>query len=261
MASAWAFAALAATTRADDLGIDASKCLDPRMQVAQEFGNIFSRTVAFHVKGFDDLVKRVSGTAAYKVLEVSPQQVVLDTRGLFDGLQPASHEKYFIKDGGRTTLSNGHEQPLTDASGVSINPMLWGAPRGTLHVGDTWEVQIPIPWELGPAGKQTVKVVAIDPLNDGITLQREGASRGEFADDIKTLPLIKDRKTYRVDVTPSEAKWNGYTTFQRGMIMSDVLIVVRQITVTSKELGQSTGTERQYILLNATSPSLLNADN
>ena len=230
------------------------------MQAAQEFGNIFSRTVAFHVEGFDDLVKRVSGTAAYKVLEISPQQVTLDARGLFDGLQPASHKKYFIKDGGRTTVSDGRDRQLTDASGVSINPMLWGAPKGTLRVGDTWEVQLPIPWELGPTGKQTVKVVAIDPLNDGITLQREGAGGGEFADDIKTLPLIKDKQTYRVDVTPGEAKWNGYTTFQRGIIMSDVLIVVRQITVTSKELGQSTGTERQYILLNAASPSLLSTD-
>jgi hypothetical protein len=68
---------------------------------------------------------------------------------------------------------------------------------------------------------------------------------------------VKDKKTYTVDVATGKAKWSGYTTFRRGVILSDVLLVERTVTVTSKEMGQSSGTERQYILLNAMPPHQL----
>jgi hypothetical protein len=37
----------------------------------------------------------------------------------------------------------------------------------------------------------------------------------------------------------------------------EIITVERTVKVTSKELGQSSGTERQYILLNAAPPNLL----
>jgi hypothetical protein len=229
--------------------IEASKCLHTNVQVSQEIGNTFSRTIAFHITGFDDFVRRVSGTGAYKVLTVSPEEIVSDSSFLYDGA-PVSKGETAIKDDGRTICWKGKCSPATDASGVSMNPLLWGAPSGTLHLGQRWEVSIPIPWELGPAGKQLVKILSIDPKNDSITLERTGAGDGDTANEIKKLPLVKDKNTYTVDVSMGAAKWRGRTTFRNGIIVSDVLLVERAVTVNSKEFGQSTGTERQYILLN-----------
>jgi hypothetical protein len=243
-------------TKANDRSIDASRCLETKMDVSQEIGNVFSRTIAFQVNGFDPLVFRVSGTGIYKVEHVSPQEIVTDSTFLYDG-RPASRGETTIKDGGRTICWQGNCSVATDASGVSINPLLWGTPKGKLHVGQSWEVVINVPWELGPAGKETVKVISIDSSNDTITLERTGEGEGGSASEAKELHLVKDKTAYAVDVSTGRAKWDGLTTFRRGIILSDELLVERTVTVTSKELGQSSGVERQYILLNATQPDLL----
>jgi hypothetical protein len=255
-ASIGVFAALAATANASGKSIDASKCLETKMEGSREIGNVFSRTISFKIEGFDPFVKRVSGTGIYKVKQATPQQIVMDSSFLYDG-NPASTGETLIKDGGRMICWNGRCSAATDASGVSINPLLWGTPKGILHVGQSWEVEIADAWELGPAGKQVVKVISIDPANDTITLEREGAGDGDAVNEIKKLTLVKDKKSYSVEVVPGKVKWSGYTTFQRGVILSDVLVAERQVTVTSAEMGQSSGTERQYILLNATPPELL----
>ncbi|MGA3047661.1 MAG: hypothetical protein ABSD67_13600 [Terracidiphilus sp.] len=250
------FAVLGATVRASGDSIDASKCLDTGMEVSQEIGNVFSRTISFQINGFDPFVRRVSGTGIYKVQQATPQQIVMNSSFLYDGT-PASAGETTIKDSGRTICWKGKCSPATDASGVSINPLLWGAPKGKLHVGQSWDVEIADAWELGPAGKQVVKVISVDPANDTITLEREGAGDGDAVNEIKKLTLVKDKKSYSVEVVPGKVKWSGYTTFRRGVIMSDVLLAERQVTVTSPEMGQSSGTERQYILLNAAPPELL----
>ena len=174
------------------------------------------------------LALNIDGTGIYKVETVTPEQIVMSSSFLYDG-NPASSGETTVKNGGRTTCWKGDCSISTDASGVSINPLLWGAPTGKLHVGQTWEVAIGVPWELGPAGKQTVRVVSIDPSNDSITLEREGEGEGDALNEIKTLPLIKDKKTYTVQVKAARAKWSGYATFRRGVILSDVLFVERPV--------------------------------
>ena len=251
-----ALAALGVTAYASTGSIDASQCLETKMVVSQEIGNVFSRTISFQVNGFDPLVRRVSGTGIYKVEKVTPEQIVMNSSFLYDG-SPVSTGETTLKDEGRTICWKDSCSPSTDASGVSINPLFWGAPKGKLHVGQTWEVTIAIPWELGPGGKETVRVVSIDAANDSVTLERVGEGEGDAVNEIKKLPLVKDKKNYVVDVAAGKAKWSGYTTFRRGVILSDVLLVERQVTVTSTELGQSSGTERQYILLNSAPPGLL----
>jgi hypothetical protein len=254
--SSGVFSALAATSLASDKSIDASACLETKMQVSQEIGNVFSRTISFQIDGFDFYVRRVSGTGIYKVQEATSQQVVMGASFLYDGGTVSTGEN-IIKDGGRTLCWQGKCSPATDASGVSINPLFWGTPKGKLHVGQSWEVEITVPWELGPAGKQVVKVISLDPANDSITLEREGEGEGDSINEIKKLSLVKDKKTYMVDVSAGKAKWSGYTTFRRGVILSDVLMTERPVTVASAETGQNSGTERQYILLNAAPPELL----
>jgi hypothetical protein len=246
----------AASAYAGSHGIDASKCLETKVQVSEEIGNVFSRTISFRIDGFDPFVRRVSGTGIYKVESATPEQIVMSSSFLYDG-NPVSAGETTVKNGGRTVCWKGDCSTSTDGSGVSINPLLWGEPKGKLHVGQSWEVAIAIPWELGPAGKETVRVVSIDPANDTVTLERQGEGEGDAVNEIKKLPLVKDKKTYTVTVTAGRAKWSGYATFRRGVILSDVLFVERPVTVTSEELGQSSGTERQYILLNSAPPNAL----
>lgn len=138
--------ALAVTSYASDKGIDASRCLETKMQVSQEIGNVFSRTISFQINGYDDFVRRVSGTGLYKVLSVSPEQIVLRGSFLYDG-NPVSTGENIIKDDGRTICWKGDCSTATDASRVSINPLFWGSPKGKLHVGQKWEVNIAVPWE------------------------------------------------------------------------------------------------------------------
>lgn len=254
--SSIALAASAATASTRTQSIDAAACLETKVQVSQEIGNVFSRTISFQVDGFDPFVRRVSGTGIYKVEKATPDQIVMNSSFLYDGV-PAATGETTVKDGGRTICWKANCSAATDASGVSINPLLWGTPTGKLHVGQSWEVAITVPWELGPAGKQTVTVVSIDPSNDAITLEREGEGEGDAVNEIKKLPLVRDKKTYTVEVVAGRAKWSGYTTFRHGLILSDVLFVERPITIKSQELGQSSGIERQYILLNSAPPNPL----
>lgn len=245
-----------ASDAASKKSIDAARCLETKLQVSQEIGNVFSRTVAFQVNGFDPLVRRVSGTGIYKIVKITEGQIVTTSTFLYDGA-PASTGETTIKDEGRTICWRGECSMATDASGVSINPLLWGTPNGKLHVGQTWDVTISVPWELGPPGKQIVRVISIDPWNDTITLERTGEGEGDSANEIKKLSLVKDKKAFPVEVSAGKAKWSGYTTFRHGVILSDSLLMERSVNVSSKELGQSSGTERQYILLNSTAPDLL----
>src|SRR5271167_740339 len=77
--------------------------------------------------------------------------------------------------------------------------------------------------------------------------------RGNW-DRPESKPCGLSRSIPRTTPSPSngkeKAKWSGYTTFRGGVILSDVLLVERPVTTTSKELGSSSGIERQYILLN-----------
>lgn len=245
-----------AAAKPKDAAIETSKCLAIRVQAGQEFGNVFSRTIAFKVDGYDPFVRRVSGTGFYRVQDFNAEETRTMSTFLYDG-NAASTGETAIKDGGRTVCWKGDCSVSTDASGPTINPLLWGFPKGQLHTGQTWTVDITVPWEVAPPGKQTVRVMAVDPLNDTVTLERSGSGAGDSINEFKKLSLVRDKKTYAVEVSFGEARWTGITTFRRGLILSDSLLVMRPVAVKSPEFGNSTGIERQYILLNASPPDLL----
>lgn len=121
-------ATLSVICQASDKGIPAAQVFQTHMQVSQEFGNLFSRTISFQVSGFDPYVRRVSGSGVYKVVAVSPEQVTLDGQFLYDG-NPMNHSKNVIKKGGRVVCWQDDCAPATDASGLSINPLLWERQR------------------------------------------------------------------------------------------------------------------------------------
>lgn len=224
--------------------------LEPQLQIGQKLGNVFSRTISYKAEGIDEIVRRASGTALYVVVENSPADRVLDSTFRYDG-RPESKGKTEIKDGGRTICYDGTCSSATDASGVLYNPLLWGSPHGTIHKGTTWDVAIQYPWELGPPGKQTVTVMETDAASHSLTLKREGSGEGYFAGERKQIQVSKGGKNYTVDVTPGHAHWIGYARFREGVVISDELLVDRQVTLVSQELGSLLAEERQFILLNA----------
>lgn len=224
--------------------------LTPAFHKGEQFGNVFSRTIAYRAAGFDESVRRVSGSASYQVLDGSVAQPRLRIDYRYDGLHQGSGTVEF-RDRGATSCFDGKCAPNTDASGLAWNPRLWGTPPATLRVGQSWRVKIAEPWELGTAGTQKVTVIALDPASRRITLLREGSGEGAYFGDRLQTTLSRDGQTWPVTVQPGHSHWYGYTTFSAGVVVSDELMVERSVTLVSDKLGRIPVSERQYILLNA----------
>lgn len=225
--------------------------LTPSLHAGDVFGNVFSRTIALQASGFDDAVRRVSGTASYRVVDAAATPPRLRIDYLYDG-RPAGSGSVALPDEGATNCYDGKCAPNTDASGLAYNPLLWGRAPATLRVGQRWTVEIRTPWELGPAGRQTVTVLAFDPASHTVSLEREGSGNGPWLGDAPQLTLTRGDRSYAVARQPGRAHWHGRTTFRDGIVLSDELISTRPVTLISAQLGRIEGVERQYILLNAT---------
>jgi hypothetical protein len=220
------------------------------LTAGQKISNVFSRTISFHANGIEDVVRRVSGTANYEVTDPSPDRITLKAEALYDGY-PAQAASAEYRDHGQTACRQGKCQPLTDASGPFFNPLLWGAAPAVLTPGTTWEVEIQQPWELGPAGKQTVTVISYDAADHEITLKREGSGSGPYDNDKKQIQIKKDSKEYTASIIPGDSHWTGFTTFHQGIVKNDELLVERDVTLSIAGLSNIKAKERQYILLNA----------
>jgi hypothetical protein len=224
--------------------------LTPAFQAGTVLGNVFSRTISTRAPGFDETVRRVSGTATYRVDDASPARPRLRIDYRYDG-RPAGSGTVELPDAGATSCYDGRCAPNTDASGLAYNPRLWGPAPATLKRGQRWTVDIAAPWELGPAGRQTVTVVALDPASHTVTLEREGSGEGAWLGDAPTLALSRDGHAYAMARQAGRTHWRGYTTFRDGIVLSDELVSTRPVTLASPQLGRVEATERQYILLNA----------
>jgi hypothetical protein len=224
--------------------------LTPVFHAGDRYADVFSRTIDLHADGFSDNVRRVSGTADYRVLAGSSARPRLHIDYTYDGLHQGSGTVE-LADGGATSCFEGRCSPATDASGLSWNPRLWGPAPASLRVGQHWEVVIAAPWELGPAGRQTVTVIAYDPRDRRVTLEREGGGEGAPAGEPFATTLVRDGHSYPVRVLPGRSHWVGYTSFRAGIVVSDELLVERPVTLVSGALGRIAAREREYILLNA----------
>jgi hypothetical protein len=155
-----------------------------KIKVGQKQGNIFSRTTSYKSLDFPEIVRRVSGTGIYQVLNDDPLSPVFAGTFRYDG-RPESSSKVEITNMGKTVSYDGKSSTNTDASGVLYNSFIWGAPPVKIHAGDSWNVVMPVAWELGGAGSQTITVMDIDDLNHTIRLKREGCSEGFYDNDIR----------------------------------------------------------------------------
>jgi len=215
----------------------------------EKIGNVFSRTISFKGEGFTEVVHRVGGTGIYTVVDPNPDKPAFTGVFRYDG-RPEISNKVEISEHGKVCRYDGKEITNTDGSGVLFNSFIWGTPPADLHPGDTWTVNIAQPWELGGPGLQTVSVMEADPANHTIRLKREGKGSGFFDNDMHQLMVTtKDGKTVKMDITPGDSHWTGYTTFKNGLVISDELVVTRPVTLTSDGL-KFTASQREYILLN-----------
>ena len=65
------------------------------------------------------------------------------------------------------------------------------------------------------------------------------------------MKLSTGGKDFMVNVKAGKAHWSGYTTIEKGIVISDELLVERSLSLSSAEIGTKEGVQRQYILLNA----------
>lgn len=234
---------------------NAQDYFSPIVKPGQQINNLFSRTISYRpIKpdSFQEIVVRDSSTVAYTILGLKPDGIELKFNYRSDGIADSTAIKGNIRQQGRSWCGADDKcNEMTDASGLLYNSAIWGNKTGAIQVGDSWDVTIPVPWEFGASGSvQKVTVQSCDSVNKMIRLKREGSSNGAFALDRKELSITKDGKKYHASIIPGHAEWSGYTIFQKGVIISDELLVRRSDLVKVDEFGEIPTEERQYMLLN-----------
>jgi hypothetical protein len=232
--------------------------LSPSLKVGEHLSDVFSKTVSIKGTGFNEKVDRVSGSADYKVTGVTPEAFIFDEEGRYDGhpTHGVAHDIKILPDG-ITNCYKGKCAVDDETSGVTFNPLLWGKAPDDIHAGMAWTVTIPKPWEIGPVGTEQVRVVRVDPLNDVITLIRNGNGSGPSSDDLyrqqSGTPIqitTTAGKTIDVSVIPGQTTWRGYTTICKGVIVSDEIMVQRHVMLVSRGGDKFEGEQRSYTLLN-----------
>ena len=222
--------------------------LTPQLQKGQVYADLFSKAVEVQGEGFDPYVGRYSGSAAYKVLDPNPASSTFDEK--YPALGKAEVEGAVIRRGdGETWCHDGKCDVDRETSGLAFNPLLWGMPAGELKVGQSWQVKVTEPWEIGPVGNETVKVVSLDAADGIVTLEREGSGAGPSQDDERKLPITVQGKKLPATVTAGPSTWSGLTTIQRGIILNDEILIRRSVTLQT-DAGTFKGEETEYTLLN-----------
>jgi hypothetical protein len=214
------------------------------------YRNVFSRTISIKGTGFKEIVQRVGGSSTYTVVDTDADQPSFQLSYRFDGMSEGA-ARVQMRDHGRVVCFDGKCLVDAETSGLTFDPLLWGMPPPDPKPGMTWRIRITQPWELGPPGSETVRVVSVDPANELIMLDREGSGHGQSdPEDLHTVTMTVGKKTAEARIVPGESHWSGQTVFRRGIILSDAFLLERPVTLVSK-LGTFRGMERAYALLDA----------
>jgi len=248
-----------AVDRIEKVAAMADDYLTPRFSVGQTYGNVFSILSSRKAEGYDEYAGRDGGSADYIVVSASPAVWRFNSVVRYDGRPAGQHHEFEMRDRGSAScqVSSGDKdkcKPHLDASGLAYNPSLWGAPPKRLSAGMRWKVDIQQAWELGgKGGTETVTVVRIDPLTNSATLMREGSAEGFFNGESSTVELSRNGQTESFDVTPGTSRWKGYTTFVRGVVFSNELLVSRSDVLHAKD-GKTLNSDTRCIMLLNASP-------
>ncbi len=189
------------------------------LQAGDALDNIFERTV------YRAQPRRISGFSTYVVRAVHGNRYDLQESWGYYGIAHGSNVgSVEIAPDGLYYINAGKRSLATDASGPFFNTWLWGTPPSSVVTGTTWMHRIPGPWEAGPSGMQTARVVSIDRVNGRVVLDRFGSGVG--------APLRKHlNKVGGVQPYWGRSTWKGTTIVRRGLIESDELVVHGEIVV------------------------------
>jgi hypothetical protein len=250
VASASLLLVLAAPAHADP----SDAYLKPAVKAGEHFADVFSKAVSIQGTGFDEYVKRVSGSANYAVSSVAADGITFSSDYRYDGFASGSGAYKALTDG-MTSCVQDKCSVDDETSGLLFNSLLWGPVPKDIHVGSSWTVHITQSWEIGPPGTEEVRVVRLDPANGEITLARDGSGNGSSSDDEarkkagKPVTITKDGKVIEVSVVPGATHWSGYTTIRKGVMVGDVIMVERHVTLVAKTGEKFEGEQRSYTLL------------
>lgn len=225
--------------------------LQPRLAVGERMTHVFSRAISIEGEGFKEYVTRISGTARDTILSIEPRGITLQEHYRYDGHAAGSGRWKILADG-VTHCWKGRCSIDRDTSGIIFSHQLWGHVPENIHVGSAWTATIAEPWELGPPGKETVRVVGMDPARHVVTLVRTGS--GDYkAGDAPTRAITittSDGKALEVTVKPGASCWRGRTIVRDGIIVGDTIMVTRHVTLVSASGRTFSGEERAYTLEN-----------
>jgi hypothetical protein len=222
--------------------------LKPHPSAGQTQSDVTYRVIAIHGDGMEDSVVQIPATGTYTFLPSGSSDTIKWTISVrMDGRMAMKDAAGEYRDNGTTMCFQGKCNFMTDASGPFFNPTLWGQPQGELSPGRSWTVELKQPWELGPPGKQTVTVLSMDAKNGIVILKRDGEAVGPYEGGQPSLTIKKEGKPYKVDVKYGLAHWSGQAVFRHGVVVSDELLCVTPLELSSPELGVIHAVERQYM--------------
>lgn len=220
-------------------------------KAGDKYYDVFCNIDSIEGMGFDKYVKATGGSTLDTVVSADDLQVEFREEYILDALMRGS-DQFELRDGGKTICANGKCRANTSTSSVLFNPLVWGDIPKAVRVGTTWTAAVASPWEIGPAGTETVHVIQIDRANGTIVLERQGSGAGPTNDDLTRKPpiILKDGKPLNVTLTPGATTWTGYTIVRRGVTVSEVIKSERDVTLKTDSGETLTGHERNYTLYN-----------
>jgi len=206
------------------------------------------RVISIYGPGIEDSVISIPATGTYTFEpSTSADSIRWKADVRMDGKRVLRDLDGEYRDKGTSLCYSGKCNFNSNASGPFYNPTFWGSPKGELKPGQTWNVTLAKPWELGPAGSQTVTVLSVDKVNGIVVLKREGEEVGSYEGSRDTATVKKDGKAYTVKATFGKAHWIGQAVIQRGVIVSDELLCTTAVVLSSPDFGTLQAQERQYM--------------
>ena len=229
----------------------ASLYLGASPKPGEKIYDVFSNTDSIEGMGFDKYANHTSGSTLDTVIAVGNDKVVINEDYILDALMRGS-DNFEFHDGGRIICASDKCRPNTSTSSVLFNSLVWGDIPKDLREGSTWTATITTPWEIGPAGTETVRVIQMDRANGTIVLEREGFGQGATHNDLTRKPPVipKNGQIINVTLTPGTTTWSGYTIVRHGVTVSEIIKSERDVTLKTDSGETLNGHERNYTLYN-----------
>jgi len=229
---------------------EASFYLSPHPVPGSMLSDITYRVISIYGPGIEDQVTQTPATATLTFLPSdSPETIRMTVDARADGMAAFKGIGGEYRNRVTQTCYNGQCKANMDASSPFYNPTFWGSPQDALTAGQTWAVTLTAPWELGPPATQTITVLSVDERNGIVVLKRQGEGVGPYAGASNSVAIKKDGKSYTVAVKRGKAHWVGQAVFQHAVVVSDELLCITSVELSSPDVGVIQAQERQYMSL------------